>query len=66
MKDENSLQIEYTTLFNKQRKIVPIEIKVAFKEAFDLFLDNPNHPSLRNHALREKFTGFRSIDVTDD
>lgn len=66
MKDENTLLIEYTTLFNKQLKAAPLEIKIAFREARELFLYNPTHTHLRNHALRKQFAGHRSIDVTDD
>lgn len=66
MKDKSSLLIKYTTLFNKQRKAAPPEIKSAFREARELFLDDPTHTHLRNHALREKFGGYRSIDVTGD
>ncbi len=66
MKNESTLLIEYTTLFNKQQKAAPLKIKIAFREARELFLYNPTHPHLRNHALREKFAGYRSIDVTDD
>ncbi len=66
MKDEEILHIEYTVLFNKQLKKAPLDIKIAFKESRELFLDNPNHSNLRNHALREKYAGYRSIDVTGD
>lgn len=66
MKSEESLRIKYTELFNSQFKKAPLTIKIAFKEARELFLDNPDHPHLRNHALREKYAGYRSIDVTDD
>lgn len=66
MKDEEILHIEYTVLFNKQLKNALLDIKIAFKESRELFLDNPNHPNLRNHALREKYAGYRSIDVTGD
>lgn len=66
MKDENIPLIEYSALFNKQRKAAPLEIKIAFREALELFLDDTNHPNLRNHALREKYAGFRSINVTED
>lgn len=66
MKDKKDLQIEYSTLFNKQRGMVPLEIKIAFKETLEMFLDNPNHPSLRKHMLRDKYAGYRSIDITDD
>lgn len=66
MKDENILIIEYSATFNKQRKDAPLEVKSAFRDALELFLDHPDHPNLRNHALREEYAGFRSIDVTED
>lgn len=66
MKDENTPLIKYSNLFNKQRKALPLEIKIAFRDARELFLDNPSHSALRNHPLREKFAGYRSIDVTED
>lgn len=66
MKDENAPRIKYTALFNKKLREAPLEIKIAFKETRELFLYNPNHPHLRNHALREKFVGYSSIDVTSD
>jgi len=66
MKSDNVPRIEYTTLFNKQRKAVPLEIKEAFLEALRLFLTDPVHPALRNHLLHGALTGYRSIDVTED
>lgn len=66
MKEENKLLIKYTPLFSKQRKAAPFDIKIAFRETLELFLENPTYPHLRNHALREKYTGYRSINVTDD
>jgi addiction module RelE/StbE family toxin len=66
MKEKSSPHIIYTKLFNKHRKALPLEIKIAFREARDLFLENPKHPSLRNHPLKSKFQGYRSIDITED
>lgn len=66
MKDENKPLVEYTTLFKRHLKAAPLDIKISFKEARELFIYNPTHPNLRNHALREKYSGFRSIDVTSD
>ena len=66
MKNANSPIIEYRPLFNRQRKLAPLAIKVAFREALELFLDDPDHPSLRNHLLRNKFSGFGSINVNED
>jgi addiction module RelE/StbE family toxin len=62
----NNPRIEFTELFNKQRKAVPHEIKMAFREALFLFLEDSTYPQLRNHPLRGKLSGYRSIDVTED
>jgi addiction module RelE/StbE family toxin len=63
---KNDPLIEFTPLFNKQRKAAPLEIKEAFRETLELFLENPHHEALRNHPLTGQYAGFRSIDVTDD
>lgn len=61
-----SNDIKFLDPFDKQLRNAPDEIKAAFFDTLDLFLENPNHPHLRNHELREKFAGYRSIDVTED
>ena len=66
MKNEKTLLIKYTVQFNRQFKTAPLQIKIGFKEARELFLENSTHPNLRNHALQKKYVGYRSIDVTDD
>ena len=66
MTDKTNPRIEFTDLFNRQRKNAPLEIKIAFREALALFLEDQFHPMLRNHVLREKLAGYRSIDVTED
>jgi len=40
--------------------------KRKFKERRDIFLENPFHPLLNNHALHREYTGFRSINITGD
>jgi addiction module RelE/StbE family toxin len=62
----NKLQIGFTEEFNRQRKKAPKEIKIAFREALSLFVDNQMHPILRNHSLEKKLAGYRSINVTGD
>jgi addiction module RelE/StbE family toxin len=59
-------RIDFSPLFNKQRKAAPLEIKQALRDALDLFSEDPTHPSLRNHSLTGEYAGFRSIDVTED
>lgn len=62
----SSPRIEFTDLFNKQRKATPSAIKLAFRETLALFLEDPNNPFLRNHPLTGKLSGYRSINVTED
>lgn len=55
-----------TKEFDKQYAKQNIKIKLAFKRRADLFLQNPFSQTLRNHALKGKYQGYRSIDVTGD
>lgn len=66
MQDKSNPLVKYSLVFNKQLKTSPLEIKIAFRQVRELFLEDPNHHSLRNHGLRNEFTGYRSIDVTAD
>lgn len=59
-------RIDYSRKFLKQLKQSPLEIKVAFRKRLELFLQDPFHPQLNNHALTGKFSGYRSINVTGD
>jgi addiction module RelE/StbE family toxin len=59
-------RIDYSKKFLKQLKKSPIEIKIAFRKRLELFIENPFHPQLNNHALAGKFSGYRSINVTGD
>ena len=65
-KNTQTRRIEFSSSFNKQLKAAPREIKVAFLETLQLFREEPDHALLRNHTLKEKFTGHRSIDITED
>jgi addiction module RelE/StbE family toxin len=60
------LTIDYAVRFTLDFTRAPRDIQVTFLEVLQLFHDNPEHPALRTHALRERYAGFRSIDVTDD
>lgn len=59
-------RIDYSKKFDKQLRKAPLEIKIAFRERLELFLRNPFHPFLNNHALTGKFSGHRSINITGD
>ena len=66
MREESSLLLEFTPRFNKRRNAAPAEIKTALLETLELFIENPNHPQLRNHQLKGKYAAYRSIDVSPD
>jgi addiction module RelE/StbE family toxin len=58
--------IEFSPIFNKKLAKAPTEIKLAVRQALELFRESPHHEALRNHLLTERYAGFRSIDVTED
>jgi addiction module RelE/StbE family toxin len=59
-------RIEFSPIFNKKLAKAPTEIKLAVRQALELFRESPHHEALRNHLLTERYAGFRSIDVTED
>ena len=59
-------KVEYSKQFQEDYKKSSENIKRAFRDSLDLFLFDPHNPFLRNHALREEYKGYRSIDVTGD
>lgn len=63
---ENLQRIDYSRKFLKQLKKAPLEIKLAYKRRFNMFIQNPYHPLLDNHALTGDWLGYRSINVTGD
>lgn len=58
--------IKTTKSFNKQYAKLNIKVQVAFKNRLIIFKSNPSDTRLRNHALRGKYIGYRSIDVNGD
>jgi len=58
--------IKTTKAFDKQYAKLNFKVKSSFKRRVELFKTNPFDSSLRNHALKGRYLGFRSIDVTGD
>lgn len=58
--------IETTKRFDKQYSKLNIKTKNAFKTRIETFKNNPFDTKLRNHALKGKYLGYRSIDITGD
>ena len=58
--------IKTTKNFDKQYTKLASTTKLSFKNRLRLFMLNPFDITLRNHALKGKYLGYRSIDVTGD
>jgi addiction module RelE/StbE family toxin len=56
----------YSKEFDKQFAGLSKTQKSNAIDAIELFLEKPNDASLRNHALSEKWYGYRSISADDD
>jgi addiction module RelE/StbE family toxin len=59
-------QVQFTKEFTKQFKKLKDAQLTRFYERLDLFKKNPNDRLLRDHALKGKYKGYRSIDVQGD
>lgn len=60
------MRIAYDPAFIKTLKKLNVRIRKSFKERILLFAKDPNNLQLDNHALRKKYQGYRSIDITSD
>lgn len=60
------LEIRYSRKFKKQFKKLPPHAMNRFEERLELFLAEPNHPTLRNHKLSGKYNNHKSINITGD
>jgi addiction module RelE/StbE family toxin len=58
--------IKTTKGFDKQYAKLNLKVKAGFKIRVTLFKANPFDVTLRNHALKGKYLGCRSIDITGD
>ncbi len=58
--------VEFSRSFSKTFRKADTKIQQAFERRLDMFLQNPNHPQLQNHALIGKLGSYRSINVTGD
>lgn len=58
--------IFYHKDFIKSFKKLPSKIKAKFKEKQLLFEEDEFDPILNNHALKGRWSGYRSINVTGD
>ena len=52
--------------FEKDFKKLPKQTKSKTIITLELFVVDPNHPTLRVHSLKGKWVGHFSIDITGD
>lgn len=58
--------IQTTKHFDKQYEKLSPNIKQQFNKRLTLFVADPFSEALRNHALKGKYLGYRSIDIGGD
>jgi len=58
--------ISYSKAFIREAKKLSPQQRQKLQEKMRIFVNNPLHPTLRNHALKGKYKAYRSIDVTGD
>ena len=60
------MNIQTTKNFDRQYSKLNIKVKNRFKNRLELFRIDPFEATLRNHALKGKYLGYRSIDIGGD
>ena len=60
------MKINYSKEFIKQAEKLSPKLQLQLYEHITLFRDNPLNPKLRNHALKGKYSPYRSINITGD
>lgn len=58
--------IETTKAFDKQYSKLSAKTKTIYKNRITIFKSNPFDFRSPNHALKGKYLGYRSIDITGD
>lgn len=58
--------VQFTKSFIKQFKKLRPNQQERFYDRLELFKKNPQDRVLRDHALKGKYKGYRSIDVEGD
>jgi len=60
------MDVEFHKSFEKSLKKQTKNVQNSFARTFRIFLQDPFHYSLNNHALKGNYLGRRSINVTGD
>jgi addiction module RelE/StbE family toxin len=60
------MKVQYDPDIFQRLKTVDVRIRKRFQEQIALFKRNPHDPHLNNHALKDAYKGYWSIDITND
>lgn len=60
------MKVSFHKNLDKSYKKCSAKAQAQFKKRLKLFLENPYHPLLENHALHGEWREFRSINITGD
>ena len=60
------MTVKYSPSFLVIAKKANVRIRSKLEERIAVFSKDPYNPQLNNHPLKERYHGYRSIDVTSD
>jgi len=60
------VKIRYDRDFQKQFKKLSPQLKTQTRKRIALFIENPEHPTLRLHRLKGQYSDYFSINITGD
>lgn len=60
------MKVSFHKRFGKSYVKCSLKIQKQFKKRLKLFLENPHHPLLENHALHGEWRNFRSVNISGD
>ncbi len=60
------MRVVYDPLFLARLKKANVRIRKSFKERIIIFSKDPLALQLNNHALKDDYQGYQSIDITSD
>lgn len=58
--------VQYSPAFLEKVKKLEVRVYIRLRKQILIFSKNPYDPVLRNHELRGKWEGYRSINITAD
>lgn len=60
------MKVVYDSDFIIKLKKINVRIRKSLQVRIEIFSKDPFDSLLNNHSLRDKYEGFRSIDITSD